>query len=96
MCDKNSYAVDSLFYIQEKGSILANLDDWRWNTREFGEVYLCIDDMKEKVRYSGRGNVEGKLVLELRNSEDGNGLQEIMEAYNARKFKRIFLQSVTA
>jgi len=95
MCDKNSYAVDSLFYVQERGSILANLSDWKWNAQGFGEVYLCFDEIKEKVQYSGRGNVEGKLVLELRKSEDGKGLQKMMETYNAGRFKRISIQPLT-
>jgi len=82
--------------MRERGSILANLSDWRWNAQEFGEVYLCLDEMKEKVRYSGSGNVEGKLVLELRDSEDGKGLQKMIGVYNAGEFKRIYLQRVTA
>jgi hypothetical protein len=72
------HEIKNIFFIKDKGLIIIHLKEFDWDFKSFGIVYLCYDEQRIKMNYTGFGNHEGNPALSL-NLDDTryNSINEI-------------------
>jgi hypothetical protein len=60
------YEIKNIFFIKDRELIIIHLKEFDWNFKKYGVVYLCYDEQRIKMDYTGFGNHEGNPTLSLK------------------------------
>ena len=85
------HEIKNIFFIKDKGQIIIHLKEFNLDFRNFGIVYLCFEEQRIKMDYTGFGNHEGNAALSLKLNDSRYTFDEVKSEIKDGK-KECFLE----